>query len=221
MLRIALLALALASCKPPCYDCGGRMLDPKTAAEGDARYTLCHQATALHDQKCGLFAAIDQEQLTYCTVVDLVFIETIERCMSEKSCAATTACIDKVHAEGGTYAGPTRGCVAEGRDQTIPAGFSAGDIERGYGLTAKKFSDAPSTKDQPIEVCGMPAKLDYLMRVTCDDNSRPLSDRDKAAHSRVGGGPGGRCGRNLDEHAVVCPEATYQVFIDPYRCPIR
>ena len=63
-------------------------------------------------------------------------------------------------------------------------------------------------------------QLDYLTQVTCTDGSHPFADRGDAHAARAGNvGPGGRCDRIIDQYVVPCPEATYQVFVDAYRCP--
>ena len=199
------------------------MTDPRPIHDREMRKNLCARAANFRDTHCGPFDQMDPELLGDCSVVDSIFIAAINRCMLEPSCAAMQACATKVRLQGGTYEGPTGGCeLSAGESATIPAGFSEADIADSYGRLATKFSAAPSTKDHPIEVCGMPDQLAYLTRVTCNDGGKPFADRTAADHARVGNvGPGGRCKRVVDEYAVPCPEATYQVFIDPYRCPAR
>jgi hypothetical protein len=69
-------------------------------------------------------------------------------------------------------------------------------------------------------VCGVPAELAYLMRVTCSDGSHPFPDRATAVTTGLGAvGPGGRCGRVVDHFVAPCAEHGYDIYMDPYRCP--
>ncbi|MGE3766251.1 MAG: hypothetical protein AB7L94_28625, partial [Kofleriaceae bacterium] len=62
----------------------------------------------------------------------------------------------------------------------------------------------------------------WLSRMTCKDGSHPLPTRNDAERVRVGNvGEGGRCGRIIDQYQVECPEMTYDIFIDAYRCEAR
>jgi len=90
------------------------------------------------------------------------------------------------------------------------------------GADAHKFSElGVSTKERPLEECGLKRVLVRLVTLTCDDGSNPFSRDLKAAHmSRSGNvGPGGRCDSIIDRYEVACPERTYAVFADMYICP--
>jgi hypothetical protein len=90
---------------------------------------------------------------------------------------------------------------------------------KGAGVT--RYSDARSTKATPIEVCGFLAENEWLFGATCDDGSHPITKRKEAEASRPGNeGPGGRCGSIIDLYKVKCPEATYEIHIDAYVCPL-
>jgi hypothetical protein len=221
-LGFVLLALATACSSPPkpkCLDCGGPMQNPADVAEREERKRLCAAAATFQQQGCSPFHKMDPSLLADCSVVDSLYIATIDECMGLRACEAFQDCAAKIRLEGGTFRGPTRSCndIAA---EAIPAGFDPIELEKSTGHTDKKFSDTVSTPDLPIEVCGMPDQLAYLTRVTCNDGSRPFNNRGDADHARVGNvGRAGRCQRVIDEYAVPCPEATYKVFIDPYRCP--
>jgi hypothetical protein len=88
------------------------------------------------------------------------------------------------------------------------------------GLTASTFSGLPTTKQRPLEECGIPAVLRRLVTLKCDDGSNPYGGSLAAAEmSRAGSfGPGGRCDSIIDRYDVHCPERTYQVFTDCYVC---
>lgn len=88
------------------------------------------------------------------------------------------------------------------------------------GVEATRFSDLATSKEKPIEECGIRPVLKRLLELTCNDRSNPFNGDGRAAHaSRAGSfGPGGRCGSIIDRYDVKCPEATYQVFADSYVC---
>jgi hypothetical protein len=88
------------------------------------------------------------------------------------------------------------------------------------GITASTFSGLPTTKQRPLEECGIPAVLRRLVTLKCDDGSNPYGGSLAAAErSRAGNfGPGGRCDSIIDRYDVHCPERTYQVFTDCYIC---
>ena len=91
------------------------------------------------------------------------------------------------------------------------------------GLGDRLFSDTPSAKEAPIEVCGIAAEHEWLMRVTCADGSRPFGrDPDKVRAARSGSIAGhARCdglALMLDRYEVPCPEKRYDVYMDMYQC---
>jgi hypothetical protein len=88
------------------------------------------------------------------------------------------------------------------------------------GVMATQFSQLGTSKERPLEECGLRTVLRRLLALTCDDGSNPFRRDMRAAHaSRRGNvGPGGRCDRIIDEYAVACPERTYDVFADMYFC---
>lgn len=88
-----------------------------------------------------------------------------------------------------------------------------------YGTGATKFSDAPTTKDQAIEVCGIPAQQAWLMKTSCADGSKAYTSAVQVASSRSGNvGEGGRCGAIIDLYLAKCPEKEYEVHVDMYMC---
>ena len=182
---------------------------------------LCAQAATFKEEGCSPFTQMEPALLADCSVVDSLYIAAIDRCMAKTSCIAFQDCATEIRLTGGTFVGPTTSCSDLSRE-SVPAGFERGDIERSIGRNDRKFSDTISTPAKPIEVCGMPDQLAFLTRVTCDDGSKAFADRAAADHARVGNvGRAGRCQRVIDEYEVPCPERTYDVFIDPYRCPRR
>jgi hypothetical protein len=178
---------------------------------------LCDQARKLAADQCEPFVRWPVEMLDKC-VIDGLYVSGAQACYMEQTCDRVNECIDHVIANGAPYRGPTSDCDDPRR--TLPAGMTEAEMADSYGRTAKKYSDAPSTKERPIEVCGIPAESVYLLRATCDDGSRPFPDYRTARVSRSGNvGSGGRCRRIIDRFVVPCPEQQYEVFIDAYRCP--
>ncbi len=105
-------------------------------------------------------------------------------------------------------------------DEYGPVELTAEQAPRRYGQQAVKFSDAPSTKEKPIEVCGVSEQRQWLMQTSCADGSKAFqAPREVAAGRRGNVGSGGRCGSIIDAYVVKCPEAEYEVFMDMYMCP--
>ncbi len=104
-------------------------------------------------------------------------------------------------------------------DDIGPMQLDATQAAARHGATAKTFADAPSTKERPIEVCGVPGERRWLTNVTCANGKSPYASASAVASSRSGNvGPGGRCGSIIDHYKVTCPEATYDVYMDMYMC---
>lgn len=87
------------------------------------------------------------------------------------------------------------------------------------GVRARQFADAPTTKDNPLEECGLQRSLQRLLQLTCSDGTNPFPSAQAAHRSRVGNiGPGGRCGSIIDLYRVPCPEREYDIHMDMYVC---
>ena len=91
------------------------------------------------------------------------------------------------------------------------------------GADAKSFATLITSKEKPLEECGIAPVLEKLTWLRCNDGSNPFDGKSQAAHaSRRGSiGPGGRCDSIIDVYVVPCPEATYEVFADSYVCDKR
>jgi hypothetical protein len=133
--------------------------------------------------------------------------------------AATPAAAEPEPVAQPTAAQSPEELTCERPDMFGPVMLTPEQYLRRTGAEAKKFSDLPTTKELPIEVCGTDRQLEFLTRVTCDDGSHPFAHTDAAHRARVGSvGPGGRCGSIIDRYRVPCPEGTYDVFMDLYMC---
>lgn len=224
----AVLALGCGgSAPPPAAPRGAATDDPVNHVDdgdddvdvGPRLSRACVRSRELMREGCAPFDRYADAGLDPCDSVESFHLSGTYHCIARKTCDEVHACMGQVERDGAPpYDGRTTAC--RGGDTGFPAGMSAADIAASYGRGDRTFADSPSTAARPIEVCGIPAQLDYLMRVTCTDGSHPFADRGEAHAARTGNvGLGGRCDRIIDQYAVACPEATYQVFLDAYRCP--
>jgi hypothetical protein len=145
----------------------------------------------------------------------------VGRCFLDfDACEEVTRCRDEVTSmASGLQADRLRTC--ETANNPDPVGRPPAEWANRKGANTSHFSATPSTKEEPIEVCTIPEQMHWLRRVKCDDGSNPFQSFDHAHAARVGNvGEGGKCGAIIDLYEVPCPEATYEVYIDAYVCPI-
>jgi hypothetical protein len=140
--------------------------------------------------------------------------------LDQSGCGEVTACFDAM-SSGANNGEPEEYRACSQRDVYAPVGLSQADFDRRKGATTRRFSEAASTKDDPIAVCGIRNEMTWLLAGTCDDGTNPYQSFDHAHASRVGNvGPGGLCGSIIDLYEVPCPEGTYAIYIDAYVCPV-
>jgi len=147
--------------------------------------------------------------------------EIAGRCLLDNDgCGAVTACFEKL-ADDANNGAPEQYRSCGQTDVYAPVGLSRADWDKRKGASVRRFSQARSTKDDPVAVCGIPAEMTWLMAATCDDGNNPFASRDHAHAARVGNvGPGGACGSIIDLYEVPCPEGTYGIYMDAYVCPV-
>lgn len=88
-----------------------------------------------------------------------------------------------------------------------------------HGALARDYAGLTTSKEQPLEVCGIRAALQALLLLRCADGRSPFRDARQAHASRAGSvGPGGRCESIIDHYEVPCAEKTYAVYVDSYVC---
>ncbi len=144
------------------------------------------------------------------------------RCLLDNdTCQAVATCVENLNpysdAQDGT---PSQFRACEDHGVYAPVGVSSAEWSARVGGSARRYADVSTTKDEPVEVCGLPQQLEWLMGVTCNDGSVPFASGQHAHAARVGNvGAGGRCGSIIDLYEVPCPEGTYQIYIDAYVCP--
>jgi hypothetical protein len=147
----------------------------------------------------------------------------VARCLLDNaSCDAMESCINSLNQFADEQDGtPNDFRTCEDSEVYAPVGLPKAEWDQRRGAGAARYSTVTTSKDEPIEVCGIPAQMDWLMAATCDDGSQPFRSRDHAHAARVKNvGPGGRCNSIVDLYAVPCPEGTYDVYIDAYVCPL-
>ena len=123
--------------------------------------------------------------------------QAMGRCLLDNaSCEEVAQCVVALNPYADQQDGtPTDFRTCEDRETYAPVGLSPADFARRHGAGVTRYRDHASTAEQPVEVCGMPAQIEWLMAATCDDGSRPFANGQQAHASRVGNvGSGGRCG---------------------------
>jgi hypothetical protein len=145
-------------------------------------------------------------------------IEQGYACLAGASgCDAVLQCLAQVRGSGGGEAGEAAYRKCEDHDALAPVRVDEAGSR--HGAATERFSQIGTSKEQPIEVCGVKGQLQWLARVRCDDGSNPFQSLEQAHASRDGNvGPGGRCGGTIDLYRVPCPEKEYEVYMDLYMC---
>lgn len=140
--------------------------------------------------------------------------------LDQRSCEAATACFEEM-TSGANNGAPDEYRACDQTELYAPVGVTKAAWARRKGAGLVHYGEARSSKDDPVAVCGIPAEMDWLMSLTCDDGSHPFANRDQAHAARVGNvGPGGSCGSIIDLYEVPCPEGTHAIYMDAYVCPL-
>jgi hypothetical protein len=230
--------LALASCGPTQKPGGGGTTGEGGAAGNNGGGTfqagaevtpasVCARIMSLKDQGCDVASGYELSEAE-CTEDFRRSLEergpeakaantSLGRCLLDnESCEAVGQCIASITEPH--QPGDLRACEDSGT--YAPVGVPRAEWNNRRGASARRYSDVATTKEEPIEVCKIPAQMEWLLSLTCDDGSRPFRSFDHAHAARVGNvGPGGKCGSIIDLYEVPCPEGTYKIFIDAYVCP--
>jgi hypothetical protein len=110
----------------------------------------------------------------------------------------------------------------DGDDAACPTSFMGSAsvaVDDRYHAGVSALDELQSSKEHPVEVCGVTGQVGWLLRSQCANGAPPFTDPDVAHGARVGNvGAGGRCGSIVDLYAVTCPEGTYEVYMDLYVC---
>ncbi len=88
-----------------------------------------------------------------------------------------------------------------------------------WWIGERVLDEVKSSKEKPVEVCGVRGQLQWLMNAVCPDGKRPFSSLVEAHQSRTGSvGQGGRCGKIVDLYRVPCETQVYEVYMSLYHC---
>jgi len=214
----------LAACGSTSSGTQPNPLPPLAAEHKVDADAMCKRIQKLHDEKCGLFG--DMELRATCpeevkgTLTDprlRGMTEQMDLCTSELSvCSDIAACVGQL--EGNTE---TRDCTDHSeREQGNPVGLPYAEWRTAMKRGFLKYSQLHSSREKPIELCGVSTENWWLSTLQCEDGSHPLSNNSAAEQARLGNvGSGGRCGSSIDHYEVRCPEQVYEVFLDSYVCP--
>ena len=100
-----------------------------------------------------------------------------------------------------------------------PIVWPAGMADTRWAKNETDVAGIQSSTARPVEVCGIPGQITWLMNVVCPDGKNPYPDSKTAHASRVGNvGSGGRCGTIIDLYVVPCLDKKYEVYVDMYQC---
>lgn len=140
-------------------------------------------------------------------------------CVVQPSCEEVKNCLTAASEQANAEpAQDLRGCKDTSKPMAA-VGLPAAEYNKRNGAGVTKLSTAKSTKDLPIEMCGIRDENTWLVSLTCNDGSHPIMDAETARVGNVGSG--GRCNSIIDKYSVKCPENTYDIFIDAYVCSAK
>jgi hypothetical protein len=220
------VALVLAACA---YACGsGGKSRSSHPANHRVQYTLgertCQRLVQLHAQHCAKLDELDSgPECTKSWEIAInddaagPYMSYVTDCVNQlDTCADVTACMGAFSPHE-----TLRGCDDKGMETM---GHAVGELRTEWRdrvvRHARKYSEIKSSKHQPVELCGIPTENEWVVALACDDGSQPLRDK-SGETARVGNvGEGGRCNSVIDLYRVKCPEATYDIFLDGYVCPL-
>jgi len=185
---------------------------------------FCDRFVALRDGGCSAFASV---QMTKDECVkelsaaqgdpqEAAFMNQTGQCVvGFRTCSDVVQCLASL----GPDEEHLRGCAQNDPGKAV--GLPKAEWEKRNGAGVVKFSQAKSTKELPVEVCTIAAETEWLTSLSCDDGSQPIDGHQAAEIARVGNvGKGGRCGSIIDLYRVKCPEASYDLYVDGYVCPL-
>jgi hypothetical protein len=81
------------------------------------------------------------------------------------------------------------------------------------GTNAKTYVDADSSRDRPVEVCGLEGARLWLEKTKCPDGKPSQNE------GRVGSaGLGGRCNTMIERYKVGCSEGSINIYLAVHFC---
>jgi hypothetical protein len=209
--------------------CGSSKQEPATIKPPPAvpkPQAICERFSQLVAEQCGNFARMNvtaqqcpevfQMALDTPNTKDGRVLNAMGDCMlNHPTCHGVSLCIATIQFDDPS---DLRACTDPSDSRAV--GVDAAAWQARNGANVRTFADAKSTKELPIETCGIQAGLDWLIAVPCADGSHPVTTHDAAEATRAGNvGRGGKCGSIIDLYQVKCPEAAYDIYVDGYVCP--
>ncbi|MBA3458448.1 MAG: hypothetical protein H0T46_00690 [Deltaproteobacteria bacterium] len=179
---------------------------------------VCKRIIELKAQKCGMFANADFDEAgcmkELAAAADDPMLKIFTECVVQTSCEEVTNCI--MAAAQAPQQQDLRAC--NDKSSMSPVGLPRAEWDKRNGAAATKFSQVKSSKEAPVEMCGINEENRWLESLSCDDGSKPVAQAEMVRAGNVG--PGGRCGSIIDQYNVTCPGGKqYPIFIDAYVCP--
>jgi hypothetical protein len=198
--------------------CGGGQKQAKTTPPPATGPLTPEECGALFDHMMELGAAESDDPAAFRRALAHQRAEFVEGCpadvtRTEHACAMAATELDAIDACA--PAEHAQGCEREPGGPVFVS-EEAYRNRRGAGIT--RYSEARSSKAEPLEICGRVPSYELIGGLACDDGSTPAAG--KGAEMRSGNvGPGGRCGTIIDVYRVQCPERSYEIYVDMYVCP--
>ncbi len=177
----------------------------------------------LKAQRCGSFAGLELDEAQ--CVDELAkagedpALTAFIGCVVQPSCEEVKNCLIAASQNAAEQQTQDLRACNDKANSSKAVGLPAAEWNKRNGAGVTKYANARSTKDLPIEMCGIREENTWLVSLTCNDGSHPIMDAETARVGNVG--TGGRCGSIVDKYAVKCPEKTYDIFIDAYICSAK
>lgn len=223
-MRLAVV-LALAACGSTSPE--PATIKPPPPANPVTPQTICQRFGELVAEDCGNFGHMNVQPAQCPEVFQMALaapdskdgrvLAAMGGCMVDHpTCKGVLLCIATI-----PFDDPhdLRACTDPPDSRAVGVEATRFQARNGAGVT--RYAAASSTREHPIESCGISAGLDWLVGLACADGSHPLRSRDAAEAARVKNvGRGGACGSIIDLYRVTCPEASYDIYLDGYVCPL-
>ena len=186
-------------------------------------HSACKRMMELKATSCGAFAQLPFDEPQCVAELDKAAndptIKAFVGCVVQPSCEEVKNCLAAASQQANTEPSPElRTCTGE-NNGLAAVGYPPADYAKRNGAGVTLFSKAKSTKDLPIEMCGIPEENRWLESLACDDGSHPVANAETVRVGNVG--PGGRCGSIVDKYRVSCGAKSFDIFIDAYVCPTK
>ncbi len=193
------------------------------AAAAPAPAAVCKRMMELKAQRCGSFADLPFDEPQCVSELakpgDDPALIAFVGCVVQPSCEEVKNCLTAASQQAAEQQTQELRACKDTVNSFKAVGLPAAEWNNRNGASVTKYANAKSTRDLPIEMCGVRDENTWLVSLACNDGSHPIMDAETARIGNVG--TGGRCGSIIDKYAVKCPEKTYDIFIDAYVCATK